>query len=112
LERDSKNYITPQKGAENTLPRAAGVAQGDAMKDKTIVQQHKRNFETLKAVFKNDDVALVDCIEKSTGEHVAVLCAMTFDGKEYTMTPFAKFFNGNPFELLLSPMEFDRTVTP
>ena len=70
---------------------------------KTIVQDHKRNFETLREAFNAGDVCLMDCIEKSTGEHVATICAIVFDGKEFNITPFAKFFNGNPFEMLLSP---------
>ena len=71
----------------------------------TIVQDHQANFDTLNKTFKNGDVCLMDCIEKATGEHVAVICAVTFDPgtKEYVMTPFAKFFNGNPYELLINP---------
>lgn len=71
----------------------------------TIVQGHKENFETLRRAFRAGDVCIMDCIEKSTGEHVAVICATVFDGKEYCMTPFARFFNGNPYEMLIPPME-------
>jgi hypothetical protein len=49
----------------------------------------------------------MDCIEKSTGEHVAVICAVSPQGKEFAFTPFAKFFNGNPYELLSPPTEYD-----
>ena len=72
-------------------------------KPRTIVTDHKKNFETLKRAFMQGDVALMDCTENATGEHVAVICAVTFDGNEYQFTPFAKFFNGNPFELLKPP---------
>ena len=75
-------------------------------KPKTIVQDHEANFNTLQRAFANNAVCLMDCIEKSTGEHVAVICAMVPDGEEIVFTPFAKFFNGNPFELLSSPMEY------
>lgn len=71
---------------------------------KTIVQDHKQNFETLTGAFKSGEVCLMDCIERLTGEHVAVICAVVFDGKHYIMTPFAKFFNGNPYEILKSPL--------
>lgn len=74
-------------------------------KKQTIVQAHKRNFETLTEAFKSGEVLLMDCIEKATGEHVAVICACVFDGNEYNMTPFAKFFNGNPYELLIPPTD-------
>lgn len=71
----------------------------------TIVQKHKKNFETLQKAFASDDVCLMDCIEKSTGEHVAVICATIYNGEEFVFTPFAKFFNGNPFELLIPPTD-------
>jgi hypothetical protein len=74
-------------------------------KAKTIVQDHKKNFDTLTAAFKAGDVMLMDCIEKETNEHVAVICAVVFDGTEYNITPFAKFFNGNPFEMLIPPTD-------
>jgi hypothetical protein len=77
---------------------------------KTIVQEHKKNFETLQEAFKLNQVALMDCVEKATGEHVAVICAVVFDGTTYNFTPFAKFFNGNPYEMLISPMEEEEGI--
>lgn len=72
-------------------------------KPQTIVTAHKKNFETLSRAFSQGNVALMDCTENATGEHVAAICVVTFDGKQYQFTPFAKFFNGNPFELLTPP---------
>lgn len=74
-------------------------------KPKTIVTAHKGNFETLRVAFARGDVALMDCTEKATGEHVAVICAVVQDEKGYVFTPFARFFNGNPYDLLTPPME-------
>jgi hypothetical protein len=76
------------------------------MADKTIVQDHKENFDTLVKAFRHGDVCLMDCVEKATGEHVAVICACVPQGEDMLFTPFAKFFNGNPYELLSSPMEY------
>ena len=75
-------------------------------KKKTIVQRHKENFETLKRAFANESVCIMDCIEKSTKEHVAVICALQpcEDGQVETV-PFARFFNGNPYEMLISPLD-------
>ena len=74
------------------------------MSKKTIVQEHQQNFETLKQAFINGDVCLMDCIERSTGEHVAVICAVAKAGnEELAFTPFARFFNGNPYEMLVNP---------
>lgn len=74
-------------------------------KPKTIVTDHQKNFDTLTKAFKSGDVALMDCIENSTGEHVAVICAVGKEGEEFVFTPFCKFFNGNPFELLTPPTD-------
>jgi hypothetical protein len=77
---------------------------------KTIVQEHTKNFETLRRAFKDGAVCLMECTEKATGEKVAVICTVFIeeDG-EYQFTPFARFFNGNPYELLTSPMEEEET---
>ena len=74
------------------------------MTTKTIVQQHVLNFATLKRAFAQGDVALVECQEVSSGEIVAVICAAvrTPDGGA-EFTPFARFFNGNPYEMLKPP---------
>ncbi len=72
-----------------------------------IVLAHKKNFETLKRAFQDGQVTLMDCIDKATGEHVAVICAMNPEGKEINFVPFARFFNGNPYDQLISPMEYE-----
>jgi hypothetical protein len=84
----------------------------------TIVQSHEVNFNTLLRAAKDGALCLVDCIEKSTGEHVAVICAIdkriaaatssvhsASTKEEYAFTPFARFFNGNPYELLIPPTD-------
>ena len=80
----------------------------------TIVQKHKKNFENLRRAFLNDDVALVDCIEKSTNEHVAVICAVVPENDTtHIIThiiPFARFFNGNPYDMLISPIDEEYTT--
>lgn len=75
------------------------------MSNETIVQQHKQNFETLKRAFLDGKVCLMDCVLNATGEHVAVICAASPVGDEIRFTPFAMFFNDNPYELLTPPTE-------
>ncbi|MBF0553215.1 MAG: hypothetical protein HQK96_01515 [Nitrospirae bacterium] len=82
------------------------------MMQDTIVQKHKKNFETLIKAFKDDSVCLLDCIENATGEHVAVICATNFDGKEVDMVPFAKFFNSDPYKLLVPSDVGERVKIP
>jgi len=72
-------------------------------KPKTVVTDHKANFETLTGAFKQGDVALMECYDTQAQEKVAVICCVVFDGKGYGFTPFARFFNGNPFEILQPP---------
>jgi hypothetical protein len=70
-----------------------------------IVLAHKDNFEMMLEAARNGDLALMDCTLKATGEHVAVITAVSVKGKQYLMTPIAMFFNGNPYELLDPPPE-------
>lgn len=73
-------------------------------KHRTIVQAHKGNFETLRAAFASGDAALMECTIKATGEKVAVICAVSGDGRGgFAFTPFAQFYNGNPYEILDPP---------
>jgi hypothetical protein len=73
--------------------------------EKTIVQKHKDNFETLRRAFENGNVCIVDCIEKGSDEHVAVICAVEKIDNTYFVTPFARFFNGNPYDILTPPID-------
>ena len=83
-------------------------------KKKTIVQEHEANFETLKQAFKDSAVCLMDCIERWTGEHVAVICTVHREsgkwGEEFAFTPFARFFNGNPYDVLVNPEDPEYAV--
>lgn len=71
---------------------------------RTIVEGHKKNFQTLIDAIKNDQVCIMDCKLRETGEPVATICVINETaGGEIEMVPFAAFFNGNPFELLSPP---------
>lgn len=69
-----------------------------------IAKGHKANFETLKRAFADGAVALMKCTDAKTGKPVVTICAVHFDGQEYQMAPFAKMFDGNPYEELHPPM--------
>lgn len=69
----------------------------------TIVTMHKENFNTLQAAMVTGRVCLMDCIEKSTGDHVAVICAINRVDGQFEMVPLAKFFNDNPYDDLIPP---------
>lgn len=77
-------------------------------KGETIVQKHSTNFDTLSKAFANGDVCLLDCIDRSTGEHVAVICAVQDDGGVVELMPFAAMFNHDPYEQWISPLEYEQ----
>lgn len=68
-----------------------------------IAEGHKANFETLKQAAEDGNLAIMDCQDKETGKQVIVICAVGFDGDEYTMVPLAKMFDGDPYEELNPP---------
>jgi len=68
-----------------------------------LAKHHTTNLETIQKAAEEDNLAVVECRKKSTGETVAMLCAVGFDGEEYCITPFAEMVDGNPFELYEPP---------
>lgn len=64
----------------------------------------KQNFKTLQLAMANEDVALVECTNSTTGEIVIAICAVSRMGDgSITMSPLAKMFSGNPFDELTPP---------
>jgi hypothetical protein len=65
----------------------------------SLREHHKANFNTMLLAAKNGDLALLDCRDKKTGKQVHVACAVHQepDG-EYHISPFAKLFDGDPYE--------------
>lgn len=64
----------------------------------------RANFETLKKVFANGDAALMECTN-TQGEYVAVICAVHQENGEFVMSPFAKLFEGNPYDEVIPPAQ-------
>ena len=71
-----------------------------------MARDHSKNFETLKRAIQEGNACVMDCILRSSDEHVAVICAMNHDGKEVEMVPLCMFFNGNPYRMLESPLQY------
>jgi len=69
-----------------------------------VLHEHDReSFEALKSAFESGDAALARCTDKDTGEHVAVVCALAWNGSKYCLTPVASLFPFDPFERLMHP---------
>jgi hypothetical protein len=68
----------------------------------------KTNFATLVKAAKHDRLSVMECTDTSTGEQVAVLCAVNYtpddpDGKEYDLVPLGALLSGNPYDYLEPP---------
>jgi Family of unknown function (DUF6117) len=69
-----------------------------------IPKGHKANLETLIRAAKAGRLVLLDCQEKSTSKPVTVLaCVSDAPNGEFDLIPFARLFDGNPYEELNPP---------
>jgi hypothetical protein len=75
-----------------------------------IPKGHKANFETLTKAFDNNNVCLMECIDKVTKKPVQVICMVNvikdpnmIVKDEYEFVPVAKMFSGNPYEEVSPP---------
>jgi hypothetical protein len=66
---------------------------------------HRDNFNTLLRAAADGALALLSCLDATTGEPRYVICAVAYDGKEYQMTPFGHLCNGNPYEEYVPTIE-------
>jgi len=69
-----------------------------------IAQGYKDNFNTLLRAASNEDLCIMECIDKGTGKPVTVVCASYEEGDEIVMVPLAKMFDGNPYDELEPPL--------
>jgi hypothetical protein len=69
----------------------------------TLKKGDAANFQTLLRAAAEGALTLVESMDALTGEYRALLCATTFDGKEYTMVPFGHLCTGNPYEQYRDP---------
>lgn len=69
----------------------------------SIPEHARENFETLVRAAKNDDLALMECVDAATGAPRWVICAVGRVGEDYAFTPFGHLVEGNPFEVYVPP---------
>jgi len=71
-----------------------------------IAPGYKENFQTLLTAAKDDNLCLLECTDVATGKPVMVICAvMRLGDGSMQLAPFAKLFDGNPYEELIPPSE-------
>lgn len=65
---------------------------------------HVSTLNTIKRAAAAGDLALAECSDAESGEKVITLCAIHVDQHgQYTVTPLAKLFDGNPYDELKPP---------
>ncbi len=69
----------------------------------SLTTADQANFKTLLRAVGNKHIALTQCTDAATGKPVATICAVIFNGKDYSLTPLATMVQGNPYETLLPP---------
>ncbi|MCC7102420.1 MAG: hypothetical protein IT206_04995 [Fimbriimonadaceae bacterium] len=62
-----------------------------------------RNFNTLSKAFSAGHVALVEVRRAADLNPIAAICALSREGDQFGITPFAVMIEGNPFELYDPP---------
>jgi hypothetical protein len=70
-----------------------------------IPDHASRNFQTLLQAARNDDLALMECLDAETRELRYVLWAVGRDGEDYVFTPFGHLAPVNPFDAYLPPVD-------
>lgn len=68
-----------------------------------IPEAHTKNFSTLLRAADNNDVCLMECIDKDTGKPEYVICVVNRVDDEFEFVPVAKMFHGNPYDELIPP---------
>ncbi len=68
-----------------------------------LLPGHRISFNILLEAARNGDLALVESKDAKTGEYRAMICAISFDGREYFITPFGHLCNGDPYEEYIDP---------
>jgi hypothetical protein len=65
----------------------------------------RANFQTLLRAAADDNLALVECSDPTTGEPRYVICAIQLEDDSYLMTPFGHLVSDqNPFDAYLPPV--------
>lgn len=69
------------------------------------IPDHARtNFNTLLRAASDGNLALMECLDATTGEHRYVLCAVgRADDGDFVMTPFGHLADGDPYDAYLPP---------
>ena len=69
----------------------------------SIPSYARTNFQILLRAAGDGNLALMECLDDTSGELRYVLCAVGRDGGDIIMTPFGHLADGNPYDAYLPP---------
>ena len=72
--------------------------------NETIPEGHKVNLETINQAARNGQMGLSQVKLKDKDEYHTLLCAFSYQGSEVVVTPLARLFDGDPYELYEGPV--------
>ena len=75
-----------------------------------IPDGYKINFKTLLRAARNENLALVECRHKKTGESAYIIAAVVNVGPDDKMdvVPLVLLFDSNPYEMPIPPSTSDK----
>ncbi len=71
----------------------------------SIPAHAQTNFQTMLRAAADGNLALLECMDATSGEARYVICAVGRDGTDYRFTPFGHLANGNPYEAYRPPAD-------
>jgi hypothetical protein len=77
-----------------------------------IPNPYRENFNTLHRAFDDDAACLLECDDLATGKPAYVICAVNRRGPDYELVPFARLFDGNPYDQLSPPFDTPENANP
>lgn len=69
----------------------------------SIPDHAQANFRTLLRAAEAGDLTLMECADAVTSDTRYVICALTYDGRQFVFTPFGHLAEGNPYEAYIPP---------
>jgi len=70
----------------------------------SIPEGYTNNFNTLLSAVRDNNVCIMECKDIATDKMIIVICAVQpAENGEIEMVPFAKMFDGNPYDEVKPP---------
>jgi hypothetical protein len=68
-----------------------------------LTSVQKKNMDNFGKAIKNGQIALVECLEIVSSKRVPLVCAVNRKGEDFSLIPFARLLEGDPYLEFLPP---------